>query len=65
MNWGRGVLGRVAMTLQAASSSSLFQNKPVSCWTGLSPAAGKVCASAAEAPVLERAYTKIIPLKAA
>lgn len=46
------------MTLQVASSPSLFQNKPASCWPGLSPAAGKVCASAAEAPVLERAYTK-------
>lgn len=46
------------MTLQVASSPSLFQNKPASCWPGLSPAAGKVCASAAEALVLERAYAK-------
>lgn len=35
------------MTLQVASSSSRFQNKPASCQPGLSPAAGKVCASGA------------------
>ena len=57
------MLGRVAMALQVTSSSSLFQNKLVSCWPGLSPAAGKVCASPAEVSMLGRVYTKTIPMK--
>lgn len=51
------------MTLQVASSSHLFQNKPASSRPKLRPAAGKVCVTATKVLVLERAHAETIPMK--